>query len=591
MSQSKEKMAAPGSSVIRFHWRQALKFPKLIAISFIVAPLTLILDRYVSVLLIASLLASIQAGTVTLESSLWLLAGYAGILFVSYVIGFRINLYAMWGLQVRGARNVYNEAFESLSRHALGFFDNTFTGSIVSQANKIGTSFINFWNMVIFQILFFVTSAVATIIGVAFIMWQYAVILAILVALFVVVSFVSSKFIRPRQKARSEAYTKISAQLADAVGNMMAVKTDSRESYERRRLSKAVDSMVTKEFYLRSGIMRISSIHSTIIVTMRVGALLASIVAIELGVGNAALIYLALTYTVNLVDELGRVNETLRTYYQIVGDSEEMLAIMDRPADLPDTSHNTLTITEGTIDFQNVDFDYKNETAIFKDLSLTVKGGERIGLVGPSGAGKTTLTKLLLRLVDPTDGRVLVDGQDLRQVSQYSLHKAISYVPQEPLLFHRSLKENIAYGRPSASDAEIKEAARQANALEFIEKLPEQFETLVGERGVKLSGGQRQRIAIARAILKDAPILVLDEATSALDSESEKLIQQALKRLMKGRTSIVIAHRLSTVASLDRIIVLQDGKIAEQGAHRELIAHDGLYAMLWKHQSGGVIED
>ncbi len=591
MAQTDKKPAVPATHVMRYHWRQALKFKKLVAISFIAAPVTLILDRYVSALLIASLLASIQTGTVTLESSLWLLAGYAGLLLISFVIGYRVNLHAMWGVQVNGSRNVYNEAFESLSKHALGFFDNTFAGSIVSQTNKFAGAFMGFWTMVIFQILFFVTSAVATIIGVAFILWQYSLILLVLVIIFIAVSIYSSRFIRPRQKARSESYTKISAQLADAVGNMMAVKTDSRENYERRRLSTAVDTMVAKEFNLRSGIIRVSSIHSVIIMLMRVGSLLASIVAIELGLGNAALIYLALTYTVNLVEELGRVNETLRAYYSIIGDSEEMLAIMQRPSDLADTSHNSLTVKKGAIDFQNVDFDYENETAIFSDLSLKIEGGERIGLVGPSGSGKTTLTKLLLRLVDPTDGRILVDGQDLRQVSQYSLHKAISYVPQEPLLFHRSLRENIAYGRPSATHEEIVEAARQANALEFIEKLPDQFDTLVGERGVKLSGGQRQRVAIARAILKNAPILVLDEATSALDSESEKLIQQALKRLMKGRTSIVIAHRLSTVASLDRIIVLEDGKIAEQGAHRELIAHDGLYAMLWKHQSGGMIEE
>ncbi len=212
--------------------------------------------------------------------------------------------------------------------------------------------------------------------------------------------------------------------------------------------------------------------------------------------------------------------------------------------------------------------------------------------MGPSGSGKTTLTKLLLRFADVDKGSIKVDGTSISKVTQESLRKSIAYVPQEPMLFHRSLRENIAYGKPDATDDEIRQAAIQANAIDFIDKLPEGFDTIVGERGVKLSGGQRQRIAIARAILKDAPILVLDEATSALDSESEQLIQSALERLMKGRTSIVIAHRLSTIAKLDRIIVLEDGRITEDGAHTDLLKKKGgTYASLWNHQSGGFIEE
>ena len=246
----------------------------------------------------------------------------------------------------------------------------------------------------------------------------------------------------------------------------------------------------------------------------------------------------------------------------------------------------------GSVDFKGVTFAHQdNTTELFSDFSLHIKSGERVGLVGLSGSGKTTLARLILRFSDIEQGSINIDGQNIADVSQESLRKNIAYVPQEPMLFHRTLRENIAYGRPDASEAEIMGAVEKSNSLEFIASLPNGIDTIVGERGVKSSGGQRQRVAIARAILKDAPILILDEATSALDSQSEKLIQDALVKLMKGRTSIVIAHRLSTIAKLDRIIVLSDGKITEQGTHGELLKQHGTYANLWSHQSGGFIEE
>lgn len=271
-----------------------------------------------------------------------------------------------------------------------------------------------------------------------------------------------------------------------------------------------------------------------------------------------------------------------------------MTRVLDEPrlvADDPDAPE--LKVTEGAIDFEQLSFAYRDAAAgesVFDDLTLHVAAGQRVGLVGKSGSGKTTLTKLLLRLDDVQGGRVLVDGQDVSRCTQQSLRRQVAYVPQEALLFHRSIRENIAYGRPNATDEQIREAARLANATEFIDRLPRGFDTMVGERGVKLSGGQRQRVAIARAILTDAPILVLDEATSALDSESEALVQEALENLMRGRTSIVVAHRLSTVAALDRIVVLADGEIVEDGTHTQLVEAGGEYASLWSRQTGAFLE-
>ena len=250
-----------------------------------------------------------------------------------------------------------------------------------------------------------------------------------------------------------------------------------------------------------------------------------------------------------------------------------------------------MVISDATIDFRHISFQHEEQKEkLFSDFTLTIPAGKSIGLVGISGSGKSTLTKLLLRFDDVKAGAIYIDGQDIRDVTQKSLREAIAYVPQESSLFHRSVLENIAYGKPDATEEEIKKAAKLANAAEFIKKLPEGYQTMVGERGIKLSGGQRQRIAIARAILKDAPILVLDEATSALDSESEALIQEALNNLMKGRTSIVVAHRLSTIAGLDEIVVLDDGKIVEQGNHHALLNKNGEYARLWSRQSGAFLD-
>ena len=250
-----------------------------------------------------------------------------------------------------------------------------------------------------------------------------------------------------------------------------------------------------------------------------------------------------------------------------------------------------LSLSQGGIALEHVGVSYGTRT-VFNNLTLTVKGGERLGIVGSSGAGKTTLVSLLLRQQDVHEGLITIDGQNIRKVTLDSLRRAVATVPQEPLLFHRTLRENIAYGAPGATDEEVFEAARRAQAHEFIVEFPDGYDTLVGERGVKLSGGQRQRVAIARAILKSAPVLVLDEATSSLDSESEAAIQTALHTLMENKTVIAIAHRLSTIKEMDRIIVLDGGRIVQDGSHDELLKEvSGIYAKLWNRQAGGFLQD
>jgi ATP-binding cassette subfamily B protein len=315
----------------------------------------------------------------------------------------------------------------------------------------------------------------------------------------------------------------------------------------------------------------------------------------DAGSGNSIGIF-AFTYTFNLIIRLFEINAITRQIEESFLNARPITLMLEEELEVEDIENSKdLQIKNGSIEFKNLTFKYQdnvNENYVFKNLNITIKQGEKIGLVGPSGGGKTTLTKLVLRYDDIQSGNILIDGQDIAKVTQRSLRKNIGYVPQEPLLFHRTIEENIKYGKPSANLNEIIQSAARAQADKFIEKLPNKYKTVVGERGIKLSGGQRQRIAIARAILKNAPILVLDEATSALDSESEAAVQESLVELMKDKTTIVIAHRLSTIQKMDRIIVLDEGKIVEEGSHKDLIKKkNGLYARLWEHQSGGFLQD
>jgi len=585
-------------NILSFFAKETWRHKKLVILIMTILPVTIVLERYITPLLVGYVLNHLQANDITLQNSWWVITLFFAIELVSQVIGYRTALWMTWTVQVRGEAHLYRQIYDKLSRHSLAFYSDTFTGSLVSKVNRFTSAYMEFVGTATNQALILVTTILATIIGLFFFIWQYALVLLILTILFVVTAFYGTRFMRERFKARSKAYTDISGKLSDSLSNMMAVKTDAKEDAERELLNISIENMVEKEFLARKGMVQVSSIYSFITTLMKVGALVAAIWSVQAGFGSAAVIYISLTYTFNLIGEIFNVNGLLRSYYQITGDTADTLAIIQQPAAVVDKTNRRLKIKNPDITFEHVSFTHPDNEpsdnsvdALFHDFSLQVKSNQKVGLVGASGSGKSTLLKLLMRFYDVDAGKILIGGQSIDQVTQSSLHENIAYVPQEPLLFHRSVIENIAYSRPNATLKEVRTAAAQANALEFIEKLPQGFETLVGERGVKLSGGQRQRIAIARAILKNAPILILDEATSALDSESEKLIQDALQKLMKNRTSIVIAHRLSTIAKLDRVVVLNNGAIVEEGSHQELLDKKGAYARLWAHQSGGFIEE
>ena len=556
---------------------------------------TVAMNLFAGPLIIAQLLSIIQHNQLHDAKNLWSLIALYGVSELwSSVIGWRLVLYLVWTFETAMQRDLYARCFSKLTNQTLFFHSNKFGGSLVSQTNKLVGAVESFWDTIIWSVLPLVVSLVGSIIVLSTLLWQYALFLLIFSIVFSIVVYYGSKPMAKLTKKEAKSSNKLNGQLADVISNVLAVKSSGAEATEQKFFAKTVSSWRNSSLDVMRGFLKVSTVYSSINMVIKIGAIAFAVYAAQNDLVSVASVYLIITYTGSVAHELWNMNGIMRNYNRIIGNANDMVEILQTPTTLIDKSDSKLKVTNGEISMDKITFthDEGQGDTLFHDFSLDIKPGEKIGLVGASGSGKTTLTKLLLRFADIDSGKITIDGQDISEVTQASLRAKIAYVPQEPLLFHRSVRENIAYGRPDATDAEIEEAAKKAGAYDFIVGLKDGFDTMVGERGIKLSGGQRQRVAIARAILKDAPILVLDEATSALDSESEALIQKSLETLMENRTSIVIAHRLSTIAKLDRIIVLKNGKIVEDGSHDELINKKrGVYAKLWARQSGGFIEE
>jgi len=581
--------------IFRLFWKTSVPYKHRRNLAIFFAMLTLVVTIFVGPLIIAQLLSIIQHNQLHDSKNLWtLIVLYSVSGLWSSVIGWRLVLYLVWAFETAMQRDLYAQCFSKLTNQTLFFHSNKFGGSLVSQTNKLVGAVESFWDTIIWSVLPLVVSLVGSIIVLSTLLWQYALFLLIFSIVFSLVVYYGSKPMAKLTKKEAKASNKLNGQLADVISNVLAVKSSGAEATEQKFFAKTVSSWRNSSLDVMHGFLKVSTIYSSINMVIKIGAIAFAVYAAQNDLVSVASVYLIITYTGSVAHELWNMNGIMRNYNRIIGNANDMVEILQTPTTLIDKSSSKLEVTSGEISMDKITFthDEGQGDTLFHDFSLDIKPGEKIGLVGASGSGKTTLTKLLLRFADIDSGKITIDGQDISEVTQASLRAKIAYVPQEPLLFHRSVRENIAYGRPDATDTEIEEAAKKAGAYDFIVGLKDGFDTMVGERGIKLSGGQRQRVAIARAILKDAPILVLDEATSALDSESEALIQKSLETLMENRTSIVIAHRLSTIAKLDRIIVLKDGKIVEDGSHDKLINKKrGVYAKLWARQSGGFIEE
>ncbi|MBD0839688.1 ABC transporter ATP-binding protein [Streptomyces sp. TRM68416] len=577
---------------LRYYGRELSRLRWLTLPTMLLTALGNIGLNYIAPLVVAKLVADIaDDSAVTVDSTLPYVLGFAGVLLCSEAL-WRVALHCLNRLDARGIEHLYVIGMDELFAKDAAFFHNNYAGSLTKRVLSFASRFEAFVDTLTFQI-------VGSLVPLAFgsvVLWRYEPLLVVgLLVMITLTAVCVLPLIRRRQALvaqREEAIARVSGHVADSLMNMDTVRAfaaEEREAAEHRSRVAA-----SRRLTLRSwdyGNLRIDTLVAPMsVLTNALGLLLA--VALGAGEHGAEAVVVAFAYYSNATRIMFEFNQIYRRMESSMTEAAQFTELLLTPPTVLDPpTPEPLRPGPADVRFEHVTFAHAGGRPLFDGLDLTVPSGTRVGLVGRSGGGKTTLTRLLLRMTDIDAGRILVGGQDITRLRQADLRSLIAYVPQDPAMFHRTLRENIAFARPDATEAEIRRAAEAAHVTEFADTLRDGFDTMVGERGIKLSGGQRQRVALARAILRDAPILLLDEATSALDSESEILVQEALWRLMEGRTALVVAHRLSTVAGMDRLVVLDRGRIVEQGTHQELLAAEGAYAKLWQHQSGGFLDD
>ncbi|MCT9105084.1 ABC transporter ATP-binding protein/permease [Streptomyces mirabilis] len=592
--ESREGSPSKGSVLLalRYYGRELARLRRLTAPAMLLPALGNIGINYIAPLIVAKLVGRIAGDAgISIGSTLPYVLGFGGVLLLAEML-WRLGLHCLNRLDALGIEQLYVIGMDELFAKDAAFFHDNFAGSLTKRVLSFASRFEEFVDTMTFQV---VGSFVPLVFG-AVVLWRYEPLLVVgLLAMIALTAVCVLPLIRRRQALvdqREEAIARVSGHVADSLMNMDTVRAfaaEEREAAEHRSRVAA-----SRRLMLRSwdyGNLRIDTLVAPMsVLTNALGLLLA--VALGGGSQGVEAVVVAFTYYSNATRIMFEFNQIYRRLESSMTEAAQFTELLLKPPTVLDPkTPEALLSRAADVRFEQVTFAHAGAQPLFEGLDLAVPSGAKIGLVGRSGGGKTTLARLLLRMTDIDSGRILIGGQDISRLRQADLRGLMAYVPQDPAMFHRTLRDNIAFARPDATEAEIRRAAEAAHVTEFADALPDGFDTMVGERGVKLSGGQRQRVALARAILRDAPILLLDEATSALDSESEILVQEALWRLMEGRTALVVAHRLSTVATMDRLVVLDRGRIIEQGTHQELLASEGAYAKLWQHQSGGFLDD
>ncbi|MEI7709391.1 MAG: ABC transporter ATP-binding protein [bacterium] len=580
--------------IIYYYWQQVRKYKWSFYLTFATYGAGVIIASIINPFLYKQIIDLIAGATpsASLSVKLFQYVFLVSLAVITYISLFRAGDFLSSYFQSNVMREIHNETFGRLMNHSYKFFSNNFSGSLVSKAKRFASSFERISDITIYHFWF----TVVHLSGVLVILFLQAQLLGFLfLGWTMIYIIITGLFIRRKVEydlLESAADSKVTGRFADAFTNILNIKIFSSREKEHDSFKNVTFDEYKKRIKAWNFGNFQNMIQGFLMAILQIVILYTMVKLWLQGSITTGMVVLVQIYMFAALDHLWDLGKSLVNLFKAIAEAKEMVDIFEEKPDIEDIANpEKCMISKGDVDFKDVNFEYVKGYPVFTEFNFNIKSGEKVGLVGHSGSGKSTIVKILLRFADVQGGAILIDGQNITKIKQEDLRQNISYVPQEPILFHRSIRENIGYAKKDATEDEIIEAAKKAHAHEFVSKLPHGYDTLVGERGVKLSGGERQRIAIARAMLKDSPVLMLDEATSSLDSISESYIQEAFAELMKGKTTVVIAHRLSTVQQMDRIVVLDKGQIVEEGTHKELLEKNGQYADLWNHQTGGFLEE